>query len=318
MTNNYKIIRTVKKGWTKQPNAIIRDKNLTSDAYKVISFLLSVTGDYNISIKGISKTINLSESKVKRAVALLQRNGYLKIEKVKLGKVFGCRWLISDAPGVYGECTGGQSMDARPMDGQSMYEKSMDGKSIDAPIYEYTDRYKQTNEKRIDEQQIAEEQIPSTSSLPSPTSAPQTIRSEEEANDSLPNPTVFTPQFSSVANAPSLSNKNSNQPQPISQKEYLYQQFLKKYPKRPTGSEAAATKKAFFEIPDLENNFEMIMAGLDDWCNSVDWNKEGGRYITKPLNFITLRKWEEIPCTIKTEIDPGLLKFITVDMEEYL
>lgn len=181
---NYELNKTTKKGWTKQPNAMLRDQNLTSDAYKVISFLLSVTGDYNISIKGISKTINLSESKVKRAVALLQRNGYLKIEKVKLGKVFGCRWLISDAPGVYGECTGGHSMDARPMDGQSMYEKSIDGKSMDAPIYEYTDRYKQTNEKRIDEQPFEEEEESEKALSPfsSPNQSGEPVLSFEEVN----------------------------------------------------------------------------------------------------------------------------------------
>ena len=111
---------------------------------------------------------------------------------------------------------------------------------------------------------------------------------------------------------------DADRPITIEQLPQKAQQFLKKYPKKPTGMDAAATKQAFFDIPDLEDIFAEIMAGLDDWCNSVDWNKEGGRYITKPLNFITTRKWEEIPHTIKTEIDPGLARFMNSNMEDYI
>ena len=148
MPDNFKTIKSTKKGWTKQPNAILRDKDLTSDAKIVIFFLLSITKNYTISIRGISKTINLSESKVRRATTLLQRTGYLKIEKVKVGKIFGYKWLISDAPGVYGEYTDGHSIDGTSMDGHSIDEQTIDGTSMGAHIYEYTERYEQTKDER--------------------------------------------------------------------------------------------------------------------------------------------------------------------------
>ena len=79
----------------------------------------------------------------------------------------------------------------------------------------------------------------------------------------------------------------------------------------------AATKQAFLETVSTEEDFTEIMVGLDAWCNSVDWAKEGGRYITKPLYFLTTRKWEEIPRTIKTEINQELLNFMHGVTEEY-
>ena len=313
MTNNFEIIRTVKKGWTKQPNGILHDEKLTSDAKVVLYYLLSVSGDYHISEAGIASSIHISLERVKKAVKLLKSTGYINVSRVmNNNRLSGYNWTIADANGALhkGDFRKTENPTTEnPTDGISdgrNFRRSENRLTENPPIYEYNEEYQQTNNERQKNEH---------------TEWNESLHHQPDGEDAAvfppSNSTVFTSQFSSVANAPSLSNKN-NQPQAISQKEYLYQQFLKKYPKRPTGSEAAATKEAFFEIPDLENNFEMIMAGLDDWCNSVDWNKEGGRYITKPLNFITLKKWEEIPRTIKTEIDPGLLKFITVDMEEYL
>ena len=53
------------------------------------------------------------------------------------------------------------------------------------------------------------------------------------------------------------------------------------------------TRQAFFNIPNLEQEFDRIMWGLDEWCNSPEWRKENGRYIKKPLNWIEERQWEK-------------------------
>lgn len=316
MAANYEMNKKTKSGWTKQPNAILRDHSLTSDAYKVISFLLSISGNYSISMKGIATTINLSESKVKRAVELLQDTGYLQIIKVRNGKYFGgYKWLISDTPGVYRKCTDEISKDGISIPALSNYGISKDGiskdeTSIDAPLYQYTERYQQTNNQERIDQQTERNQPPHHQAQ---------AQEEEEVSLSQYQFPSLSSGFSSEADASPLQGKKPGYGGAvISQREYQFQQYLKKYPKKPTGSEMEATKQAFLEAVSTDEDFTEIMAGLDAWCNSVDWVKENGRYITKPLNFLTTRKWEEIPQSMNITIDPGLARFMRGDLEDYI
>ena len=323
MKKNYYQIQNVKRGWRKIPHAIFYDEDLTSDAKVVISELLAVSGEFNISEAGIAGSVHMSLERVKKAVRLLKATGYIQLTRIKDGSRFvGCQWGISDTKGTFREtenrANGNQSSEsqssetAEEIDGVSGRLKTVRMETLsneNLPIYQTTNNQRRTI-KDENQDHMNQDGISTSSYSPSPTSVQQTSRVGEEAEGFLPYNPSFTPQPSSVANAPSLSKNTGSQPSVISQKEYLYQQFLKKYPKKPTGMDAAATKQAFFDIPDLEDIFAEIMEGLDAWCNSVDWTKEGGRYITKPLNFITTRKWEEIPRTIKTEIDPDLLRFM--------
>jgi hypothetical protein len=142
----------------------------------------------------------------------------------------------------------------------------------------------------------------------------------EEEDPSTPFNETSSSNNGSEAKASPLPNKSQGDSGAVMpEREFEFQQFLKKYPKKPTGTDMESTRKAFFEATVVDGSFAEIMAGLDDWCNSVDWNKENGRYITKPLNFLTTRKWEEVPRTINTEIDPGLWRFIRPrDVEDYI
>ncbi len=282
MNNNFEIIRKTDKGFTRVPNAILRDGNLTSDAKVIIYFLLSLTkskNGYHLTTQSIISTVHISKSRVEKAIELLQKTGYLSIEKVKDGNRYGgYKWLISDVSGAF----------------RNLISQSTENRDLGNP------EYGNSVVRKTESSEIRSTEIEPTYELP---------------NNELPN-----------KNNQDNERLTDEQPIPLaraggevtSQKEYLYQQFLKRYPKKPTGTDAAATKQAFFDIPDLENIFDTIMAGVDEWCNSIDWNKEGGRYITKPLNFITTQKWEEIPRGISTEIDPGLAKFFNVPLEVYL
>lgn len=314
MNKNYEKTLKTKRGWTKIPNAIRHDENLTSDAKVVIEELLSVSGDFNISMKGIAKATHLSESKVKRAVDLLQDTGYLKIVKIRNGKYFGgYKWLISDVPGVYRKCTDGISMDGISIPATSDYgisnnDISIPATSIGAPLYQYTERYQHTNnQKRID-QHTDECQLPHHQAQ---------AQDEEEVSPPPYQFPSFSSGFSSEATASPLQGKKPGYGEEvISQREYQFQQYLKKYPKKPNGSEMEATKQAFLEAVSTDEDFTEIMAGLDAWCSSVDWTKENGRYITKPLYFLTTRKWEEIPMTINTDIKEELLQFMRGNTED--
>lgn len=309
---NYELNKFTKKGWTKQPNAILKDKDLTSDAKVVLYSLLSISGDYHISESGIASTVNLSLDRVKKAIKILKSTGYIEVSKVMHNyRLNGYIWKISDTNGTYRKC------DFREMENPATEnpatENTSDGISSDREtqrpktrltenpsIYEYIEQNEQTNHE--------EQKIEHTEWDERPPHQPDV---EEAEAKTLPpyNLSSFT-ESSSVANAPSPANKNSSQAQVITQREFEFQQFLKKYPKKPTGTDMEATKQAFFEATDLDGSFAEIMAGLDAWCNSVDWTKEGGRYITKPLHFLTTRKWEEVPRTINTEIDPGFIEYL--------
>lgn len=285
MPDNYVITRITQTGYTKQPNAILRDPELTSDAKVVIFFLLSLSNGFHLTTKSIISTIHLSKGRAERAIELLQKTGYISISKVKDGtKYGGYTWQIADVHGnfrnpVFRSTEIPEYGNSGVRDSESTEIQSTEN----GPIYE----------QPIGEKLIVNNQ-----------------RNEEPKNEQL--------NLSSSPTPSPIQTAGLEGSEVLSRKEYLFQQFLKKYPKKPTGSEFAATKKAFFEIPNLEYTFDSILAGLEEWCNSVDWNKEGGRYITKPLNFITTQKWEEIPRGINTEIDPGLAKFMNVPMEVYL
>jgi hypothetical protein len=137
---------------------------------------------------------------------------------------------------------------------------------------------------------------------------------EDEAETLPKNSGNSSWESSSEAKASPLPNKtpipSTQKSGVMSQQEFEFQQFLKKYPKKPTGTDMAATKQAFFEATAIDGSYAEIMAGLDAWCESVDWTKENGRYITKPLHFLITRKWEEIPRSVNPKADQELLDFV--------
>ena len=326
MTSNYNKTITTKRGWTKQPNAVLHDKELTSDAKVILYELLSISGDFHISESGLSHSINISLARVKKAVKLLKDTGYIEVFRImNNGRLAGYYWKISDVNGTYRkygfQTTEKQSTEKQSTEKQSTEKQSTENLTTEnQPLYQRP-KVQTTNYQHTKNQELPDEHTKNqpSSSNPSPAEVNQESGEMEEVFGNAPiyNPS-FSSEFSSEANASPLQSKKPGQgEQVISQKEYMYQQFLKKYPKRPSGTDLAATRQAFFDIPDLENIFDQIMAGVDEWCNSVDWNKEGGKYITKPLNFIITQKWEEIPRGMNMEIDPELVKHFKVSPEVY-
>lgn len=316
MATNYEMNKTTKRGWTKQPNAILNDKDLTSDAKVIIYALLSISGDYHISESGIASTVNISLDRVKKAIKLLKSTGYIEVTRVMNNhRLNGYMWKISDANGTYRKC------DFREMENPAT-ENPTDEISSDRetqrpktrltenlPTYKYTERYQETNNQEMNYQGQNENQLPHHQ--------PDAV---EEDVSPTPCSGNYSGESGSEAKASPLPNKSQGDGGAVMpEREFEFQQFLKKYPKKPTGTDMESTRKAFFEATVVDGSFAEIMAGLADWCNSVDWNKENGRYITKPLNFLTTRKWEEVPRTINTEIDPGLWRFIRPrDVEDYI
>jgi hypothetical protein len=70
-------------------------------------------------------------------------------------------------------------------------------------------------------------------------------------------------------------------------------EFESLYPKRRYEKLAALT--AWGEVnPDDDEGVE-IVNGLRRWLGSIDWLKDGGRYIPKADKFLRTRRWEERP-----------------------
>ena len=291
LTLNYYQILNVKRGWRKIPHTVFYDEALTSDAKVVMSELLSVSGEYHISEAGIAKSLHLSLERTKKAIRLLKSTGYIQISHIKDGTRFGgCEWRISDTKGTFQQTenpSSGNQATENPTDGDSSRWETerMESQQTENPSkYINTERYQRQNNQEEEYQRPKEYQLPLQQ------------RAVEEDAESLPSnpPSFITVESSSEANASPLPGKNSCQPEVLDQREYQYQQFLKKYPKAPLVKDRKETREAFFEATALDGSFAEIMAGLDAWCRSAEWRKDNGRWIKKPVNWLKERQWEKI------------------------
>lgn len=331
MVEKFIIVDKVDKGYTKIPNAAMRDPNLTDAAYRVLSFLLSITAGFNPTIRKISTTLHISEKKVQRAVTQLKDTGYLSLIRVKDGSLYGgVQWKVSNFPGTFTE----EPMDKNDhiyvdKNDQTCADKidhvENDQTCVDKNDQTCLDKSDDVDFDHVDFDHISEQPIGQQTTVNKQYVNNQMSEKPLHQQPMVGMDDVSPIQYSgnsswdssSEAKASPLQGKKSEQGEKvISPKEYMFQQYLKKYPKKPTGSEMEATKQAFLDAVSTDEDFTEIMAGLDAWCGSVDWTKEGGRYITKPLYFLTTRKWEEIPRTINTDIKEDLLRFMRGNTED--
>ena len=292
MIMNYEKTLKTKGGWTKIPNAIRHDKNLTSDAKVVIEELLSISGEFHISESGLASSVHLSLERVKKAIRLLKSTGYIQLSPTKRGTQFiGYEWQISDAAGTFRKFDSQQTENPStgiPSDGKPTDRKTRrpETQQTENPTtYQNTERYQHTNnQERIDEH--TEEDQP-------PHHQAQALEEEEVSPPPYQFPSFSSESSSEATASPLQGEKPEHGEEVISQKEYMYQQFLEKFPKAPLVREKELTRQAFFDIPNLEQEFDRIMWGLDEWCRSPEWRKDNGQYIKKPLNWIEERQWEK-------------------------
>lgn len=291
MAANYEMNKTTQIGWTKQPNAILKDKELTSDAKVIIYALLSISGDYHISESGIANTVNLSLDRVKKAIKLLKSTGYIEVTKVMNNhRLNGYMWKISDANGTYRKCNFRELENPateNPTDGISSDREIQRPKTRlteNLPTYKYTEGYEQiNNERRIDEQTESDER---------PHHQPDV---EEVVGFQNPDsPSSFT-ESSSEANASTPSSKNTGMgEQVITPTEFLYRQLRNNYPPHRL-SDYASGLKAFQSIPDIVTVYQEIEQGLESWKRSENWSNEDGRYVPGLVKFLNERKWKTPP-----------------------
>ena len=88
-----------------------------------------------------------------------------------------------------------------------------------------------------------------------------------------------------------------------------FEEFWREYPKK---QNVVRARKAFeFLAPDGDT-FEKIMQSVRHFKKSENWQKEGGRYIPSPANFLLDRRFEDVPESEIEEHEP------CYDLDEYL
>lgn len=244
MKKNYYHVKKVDRSWTKQPNAVLHDERLTSDAKVILYDLLAVSGDFHISESGIASSVHMSLERVKKAVRLLRSTGYVQISKVKDGSRFGgYEWGISDVSGNFRETEiqtlGNQASENPDNQGSNSErrktERSEIGRLETTPIYELPKDQTLTMKDEEDEGRIYEE--------------------TEERDGSL----TFTPINQSGEPIMSQAEVNITQ---------AFNHFCEVYPRLGNKEQARA---AFFAIPDISKICWQI-------ANSVEWFEKSGRW----------------------------------------
>lgn len=298
---------------------ILRDKRLSSEERDCLIMMLSNVDDWEFSYKGLATQLGLKRETVKARVQSLIEKGYVSVSYPlgKNGKPLPFAkgvWEIREEPlhSVRSLDTSEQALQC-PVSGHQPLDTSRWTPAAGHQALDTSERTQRNTEgiKRESPTKNQQEEDYQEGENHHPLQEAQAQEDEEEASIPPYQFPSFSSESSSEATASPLQGKKPGHGEEvISQREYQFQQYLRKYPKKPTGSEMEATKQAFLEAVSTDEDFTEIMAGLDSWCSSVDWSKENGRYITKPLYFLTTRKWEEIPKTIKTDIDPGFIEYL--------
>ena len=104
----------------------------------------------------------------------------------------------------------------------------------------------------------------------------------------------------SVANVANAINKNKNQKQIENQNnnqsqktDPLFERFWDAYPKH-VGKEEA--RNAFEMLHPDQEQVEKMIAAIEKWKGTRQWNEEGDRYIPNPANWLIGKRWkDELP-----------------------
>lgn len=310
----FTIVDKVERGYTKIPNAVLQDPNLTDSAKLVLFFLLSISQGFQPTIRKIAKTLNMTEKKVQRAIAVLKSSGYISVVRIKDGSLYGgMQWRISNFPGTF---TGG-SKQAHMDKNDHIYMDKIDPICVDKNdvVENVQICADKINSIGMDKNDVVENDVVdgvhiSEQPIGQQLTSEQTNFVNDQSNQLLPlQPTgdedeegssqgVQGKSFgsgSSGAKAPSLGDKNRGAgEQVISQTEYLFRQLREKYPPHRLGDYAIGLK-AFQSIPDINMVYPEIIQGLENWKQSESWSNEDGRYVPGLAKFLNERKWKTPP-----------------------
>lgn len=294
---------------------ILRDRRLTSEERDCLIMMLSNTDNWEFSYKGLAAQLGLKRETVKARVQSLIEKGYVSVsypigENGKPLPFAKGDWVIREEPIISDQGTKKHAQQC-PIPGHQKTgtavsdswapdsgHQGLDTKAWtpdvghqDLDTNERAQRITSGVELPTANYQDEDYQVEEYQSYTTTTNNAEVVV-EDEAESLPPYNASSFKEIRSEANASPLSGKTSSGQQVMTQREFEFQQFLKKYPKAPLNREMEDTRKAFFEATDLDGSFAEIMAGLDDWYGSAEWRRDNGRWIKKPMNWLKERKWK--------------------------
>lgn len=100
ITNGTGVQRVIQKEgyrYTIVPNAAVRDPEITSNAFRLLAYLLSHEEGYQLHFSQIIRETGLGEYAIRKAVDILKMKGYLETRRQKKGNLDGgYDWVLLD------------------------------------------------------------------------------------------------------------------------------------------------------------------------------------------------------------------------------
>ena len=233
-------------------NRIARDERLSFEARGFLVFMLSMSDDWNFSIKGLVNQTGMKRSVILRMVKELRDCGYILIkqETKKDGKFTAKTWEL------YENCTVVRFDRSRskPQSVKTDYGKT---ETID-----FIDSQPQSDLTVVGENRS--------------TVLPQSVKTVVGENGPIRNTNI------------ERNTKEKEDARVLSDVEKLFLEFWTVYPKK---VDKKGAFRAFKNIKKLKEVFPEIMSALEVQKRSEQWTKANGQYIPNPTTYIHQERW---------------------------
>ena len=233
-------------------NRIARDERLSFEARGLLVFMLSMSDDWNFSIKGLVNQTGMKRSVILRMVKELRDCGYILIkqETKKDGKFTAKTWEI------YENCTVVRFDRSRskPQSVKTDYGKT---ETID-----FVDSQPQSDLTVVGENRS--------------TVLPQSVKTVVGENGPIRNTNI------------ERNTKEKENARVLSEVEKMFVEFWAIYPKK---VDKKGAFRAFKNIKKLKEVFPGIMAALEIQRRSEQWTKANGQFIPNPTTYIHQERW---------------------------
>jgi len=110
MSGITRIIRQNDYQFTMIPNIAVRDPEISSNAFRLLAYLLSHENGYELRYNQIERQTDLGRYAIKAAIQSLEKKGYLKVERIRNtdGSYGSYNWILLDPEA--GESASGDSI----------------------------------------------------------------------------------------------------------------------------------------------------------------------------------------------------------------
>ena len=86
--------------FTRLTNDLIRDARLSSEAFRLLCYMLSCSDEWNFSVCGLARLLGWSDRKAKKYVGELKKLGYIEqvTQTDKKGRFMQNVWIVHEEP----------------------------------------------------------------------------------------------------------------------------------------------------------------------------------------------------------------------------